>query len=74
MKDLGNIKMIIGWEILQDVQVGTLKIDQKTYIQDLFEVKKMSLYHLMVFSMKAGSSISLNQANDYIPANLVTYK
>ena len=32
MKDLGNIKMIIGWEIMQDLQVGTLKIDQKTYI------------------------------------------
>ena len=34
----------------------------------------MSLYHLMVFPMKAGSSILLDQANDYIPADLVTYQ
>lgn len=35
MKDLEEVKTIIGWEITQDIQAKTLKNDQKAYIQDL---------------------------------------
>ena len=40
MKDLGEAKKIIRWEITQDLKASTLKIDQKRYIKDLLESKK----------------------------------
>lgn len=50
-----------------------LKIDQKSYICNLLEAKKMSLYHPKVFSMKAGSVLSLNQVEDQIEVDLTIY-
>lgn len=56
MKNLGEAKAIIKWEITQGIQAKTLKIDQKKYIQDLLESEDMSSYHPIVFPIKAGSS------------------
>ena len=42
MKDLDKAKTIIRWEITQELSLDTLKIDQKGYIQDLFESKEMT--------------------------------
>lgn len=65
MKDLSEAKLIIGWEIKWDLQVGTLKIDQKSYICNLLEAKRQSSCHLILFPIKPGSMVSLNQAGDY---------
>ena len=46
MKDLEEVKTIIGWEITQDLAAGTLRIDQKEYIQDFLESEGMTSYHL----------------------------
>lgn len=32
IKDLGKVKVIIGWEIIRDLQTKILKIDQNAYI------------------------------------------
>lgn len=45
MKDLGEAKVIIGWEITRDLKAKTLKIDQKAYIRDLLESEGMSSCH-----------------------------
>ena len=45
MKDLGEAKKIIGWEITRDLKARTLKIDQKEYIQDLQESEGMTSCH-----------------------------
>lgn len=55
IKDLGEAKTIIGWEITRDLQAETLKIDQKKYIQDLLESEGMSSCHPIVFLIKVGS-------------------
>ena len=34
----------------------------------------MSSYHSIVFSMKADLSLLLDQADDHIPADLITYQ
>ena len=65
MRDLSEAKTIIGWEIKQDLQAGTLQINQKGYIWNLLEAKKMSLCHPTVLPMKVGSMISFNQAGDH---------
>ena len=48
MRDLGKLKSIIGWEIIQDIQAGILKIDQKEYIQDFLESEGISLCYFTV--------------------------
>lgn len=60
MKDLGKTKTIIGWEILQDFSAGILKIDEKRYIRDFLESKKMASCHLTVLSVKAGFTFFLD--------------
>ena len=74
MKDLGEAKTIIGWEITQDFQVETIKIDQKRYIQDFLESEGMSSYHPTVFSMKTGSFLTLDQAGDHLLTDLIVYQ
>lgn len=58
IKDLGKVKKIIRWEITQEK--GIFKIDQKGYIQDLLESKKMTLCHLIILLVKAGSILILD--------------
>ena len=74
MKDLGEAKKIIRWEITQDLKSGTLKIYQKRYLKDLLESKKMTLYHLTILPVKVGSTLFLDQANDHQQADLTKYQ
>ena len=74
MKNLKKTKTIIGWEITQDLQVETMKIDQKNYIQDLLESKKMSLCYLTVLSMKASLFFTLDQAGNHLLIDLIAYQ
>ena len=74
IKDLGKAKTIIGWEITQDLQAGTFKIDQKGYIRNLLEAEGMSSCHPTVLPMKAGSALFLDQAGDHIQADLIIYQ
>ena len=60
MKNLGEVKTIVGLEITRDFSVGTFKIDQKGYIQDLLESEGMTSCHPTVFPVKANSSIFLD--------------
>lgn len=53
MKDLGETKTIIGWEIARDFKAGILKIDLKSYIRDLLESEGMTLCHPTVPPVKA---------------------
>ena len=74
MKDLGEVKTVIGWEITRDLAIGTLKIDQKGYIQDLLESEGMTFCHPTVLPVKAGSTLFLDQADDYQQAELIAYQ
>lgn len=62
IKNLGKVKKIIRWEIIQDLIVSTLKIDQKMYIQNRLEFEKMTYCQLIIFLVEAGSTLFLNQA------------
>lgn len=65
MKDLGKVKKIIRWGITQDFGIGTLRIDQKGYIQDLLEFKGMTSCHPTILPVKVGSTLFLNQVNNH---------
>lgn len=74
MKNFGKTQTIIGWEITQDVREEILKIDQKGYIRHLLESEKMSLCHPTVFLMKTGSTLTLDQAEDLFPIDMIVYQ
>ena len=72
MKDLGEVKKIIGWEITQEK--GILKIDQKRYIWGLLGSKGMTSCHATVIPVKEGSSLILDQAEDHQQVDLTAYQ
>ena len=74
MKDLGKAKKIIGWEISRDLKAGTLKSDQKRYIQDLLESKGITSCYPNFLSVKASSTLFLDQAGYYQQADLTKYQ
>ena len=74
IKDLGEIKTIIGWEITRELAISTLKIDQKGYIRDLLEFEEMTSCHHTVLPVKAGSTFFLDQAGNYQQADLIAYQ
>ena len=73
MKDLGEVKTIIGWEITQNLAAGTLRIDQKGYIRDLLESEGMTSCHPTILPVKADSTLLLDQAGDHQQADLTMY-
>ena len=66
MKDLGEAKAIIEWEITQNIEAETLKIDQKGYIQDFLESDGMGSYHPTIFLVKAGLTLTFDQVDNHI--------
>ena len=71
LKDLGEAKKIIGWEIIREKDI--LKIDQKRYIRDLLESKGMISCHATVIPVKAGFSLVLDQVEDQQQIDLTAY-
>lgn len=74
IKDLSKVKTILRWEITQDPWEKILKIDQKRYIKDFLEFEGRSLYHPIVFWMKRGLSLILDQNRDYFPIEIIVYQ
>ena len=58
MKDLGEAKKMIGWEITREKSI--FKINQKGYIWDLLESEGMTLYHATILPVNAGSILILD--------------
>lgn len=74
MKNLGKIKVIIEQKSTRDLQVKILKIDQKTYIQDLLKTKNMSSCYLTIFLIKTVSTIPINQISNNIVIDLTLFQ
>lgn len=60
IKDLGKVKTIIGWEIMQNLKAQTMKINQKGYICNVLEAEGMSLCHLTMLLIKSNSAFFLD--------------
>lgn len=65
MKDLGEVKTIIGWQITRDPAMGTMKIDQSAFIRDLVIEEGLTDCNAPVILMKAGSAIEMLDPDDY---------
>ena len=73
IKDLGEIKIIIGWQIIRDLAIRTIRVSQFAYIKNLLEEKNFTNCNTPTILMKAGSSIEMSKLYDYDKANLRKY-
>ena len=74
MKDLGEVKTIIGWQIMRDLAARILKIDQSAFIRDLVIKEGLTDCNANVIPMKAGSAIEMNDSDDYEETELREYQ
>lgn len=73
MKNIEDVKTIIGWQVTRDLDTKTLKIYQSAYIWDLLEEKNLIDCNALTILMKARSVIEINKPNYYNKANLAIY-
>lgn len=64
VKDLGEVKAIIGWQITRNLNAGTLKIDQSAFIRDLLESENTTDCNAVAIPMKAGFFIEMQEAGN----------
>lgn len=74
VKDLGEVKTIIGWQVTRDLRAGMLKIDQSAFIRDLLESENMTECNAVAIPMKAGCFIEMQEADDYEEVEIKTYQ
>lgn len=74
MKDLSKAKTIIRWEIIRNIEIGTLKIDQRQFIYDFLEAEEMTSCHATIFPIGVKLFISTDQASHYNSADFITYQ
>ncbi len=65
MKDLREVKFIIGWQIMRDLVAHTMKINQSAFIRDLVIEKGLTDCNANVIPMKAESAIEMSDLENY---------
>lgn len=65
MKDLREVKIIFGWEIIRDMATKTLKISQLVYIRDLLKEENLTDHNTSTILIKTGLAIEINESGNY---------
>lgn len=73
MKDLGEVKTIIGWQMSRDTVAHTIKINQLAFIRDLIIEEELTKCNANIIPMKARSSIEMPNSDDYNKIDIHTY-
>lgn len=74
VKDLGDVKTIIGWQITRDTAAQTMKIDQSAFIRDLVIEEGLIDCNANVIPMKAGCAIYMVETDDHEEVDLQVYQ
>lgn len=74
MKDLGEVKTIIRWQVTRDMAIYTMKIDQSAFIRDLVIKEGFKNCNANVILIKAGSAIKMFEPDNYNKTNIYTYQ
>lgn len=65
MKDLGEVKTIIGWQITRDTAAPTMKSTNQHSSETWSSKKNLQSATPNVISMKAGSAIEMTDPDEY---------
>lgn len=71
MKNLGEVKTIIRWQITSKLSITVIRVSQLAYIRDQLEEANFTNYNALTILIKAGS---FNESGDYDKANLRDYQ
>ncbi len=74
VKDLGEVRTIIGWQVTRDRITGTLKINQSSFIRDLIESENMTDCNSVSIPIKAGCFIEMSKPGDYGEGDIKPYQ
>lgn len=74
MKDLSEVKTIIGWQVTRDMATHTMKIDQSAFIKDLVIKESLIDCNTNIISIKVSSAIEMSKSNDYDKTDIHTYQ
>lgn len=73
IKDLEEVKTVIGWLISQDTAIDTIKICQSVFIRYLVYKDGLIECNTNVILIKAGFTINIKEPEDYDVTNLQIY-
>lgn len=65
IKNLGKVKIIIGWQISQDTALGTIKIDQSIFFRGFIIKEGLKEWNANGIPIKAGFTINMEESEDY---------
>lgn len=65
MKNIGEVKTLISWQITKDPAAHTMKINQSAFIKDFVIKEGLTNCNANVISMKTRSAIEINNSEDY---------
>lgn len=74
IKDLGDVKTIIGWQIIRDLVVRTMKTDKSIFIRDFGIKKGLTNWNTNIIPMKIGLAIEITDPEDYKETKLWEYQ
>lgn len=74
IKDLGDVKTIIGWQMTWNWDAAILKIDQSMFIQNWFEEENLTDCNVVNIHIKACSFIEIHKKDDYKKTNIKIYQ
>lgn len=73
IKNLSEVKTIIGWQVTKDMARRIIKINQTAFIKDLVIEEGLTNCNTNVIPMKAKSAIEMSKPNNYNKTNIHTY-
>lgn len=73
IKNLDEVKTIIGWQVTRDMATRTMKIDQSTFIKDLVIKEGLTDCNANVIPIKTRSAIEMSKPDNYDKTNIHTY-
>ena len=74
MKDMGEVKTIIWWQIIRHSAIGTIKIDLSALIKELVIEESLIVCNFPIIPIKAELLIEMLDLNDYEKTDLNEYK
>ncbi len=74
VKDLGEVRTIIGWQFTRDRTARTLKINQSSFTQDLIESENITDCNSVSIPMKACCFIEMSEPGDYEKVDIKPYQ
>lgn len=73
IKDFRKVQIIIGWQIIRNELINTMKINYLIFIRDLVTKKRFIDYNAYVILIKTRSTIEMSNLDNYKETKFYKY-